>query len=124
MNKNKNKLLSESHAEVVKINVKCRVMIEKQEDPTLLDIMTDMRALPGIVTVRQNAPLSDPVDISGHRVVELKITYIPSFISKEKISIIDILKSLKSIKGVDMLKLTYHDDINIMNSINKNPIVI
>ncbi len=124
MNKNKNKLLSESHAEVVKNNVKCRVMIEKQEDPTLLDIMTDMRALPGIVTVRQNAPLSDPVDISGHRVVELKITYIPSFISKEKISIVDVLKSLKSIKGVDMLKLTYHDDINIMNSINKNPIVI
>ena len=49
-------------------------MIEDREDPTVLDIMTDMRALQGIVTVRQTRPISDPVTNAGHRIVELNVS--------------------------------------------------
>ena len=52
----KRRILLERHKDLVNTLVRCRIMIEDREDPTVLDIMTDMRALEGIVTVRQTRP--------------------------------------------------------------------
>lgn len=120
----KKQILKEAHKDVVSIIIRCRIKIEDRDDPTLLDIMTDMRALPGIVTVRQNLPLSDIIDTVGHRIAELKVTYIPSFVEVKSDILMSVLKSLKTIKGVDMIKLTQHDDVNIMNILSTSPIVI
>jgi hypothetical protein len=117
------RLLLERHKDLVNMVVRSRIMIEDREDPTVLDIMTDMRALEGIVTVRQTRPISDPVTNAGHRIVELNVSYIPDFIkSKDKLKV--ALTSLKSIEGVDMIKLMEHDSDLINNKLRKKPYVI
>jgi hypothetical protein len=103
--------------------VRSRIMIEDREDPTVLDIMTDMRALQGIVTVRQTRPISDPVTNAGHRIVELNVSYIPDFVkAKDKLKV--VLTSLKTIEGVDMIKLMEHDSDLINNTLKNKPYVI
>ena len=117
------RLLLERHKDLVNMVVRARIMIEDREDPTVLDIMTDMRALEGIVTVRQTRPISDPVTNAGHRIVELNVSYIPEFI-KSKDNLKTVLTSLKSIEGVDMIKLMEHDSDLINNSLREKPYII
>ncbi len=117
------RLLLERHKDLINMVVRSRIMIEDRDDPTVLDIMTDMRALEGIVTVRQTRPISDPVTNAGHRIVELNVSYIPEFIKKSD-KLKSVLSSLKSVEGVDMIKLMEHDSDLINNSLKKNPYVI
>lgn len=117
------RLLLERHKDLVNMVVRSRIMIEDREDPTVLDIMTDMRALEGIVTVRQTRPISDPVTNAGHRIVELNVSYIPEFIkAKDKLKV--VLTSLKTVEGVDMIKLMEHDSDLINNTLKNKPYVI
>ena len=117
------RLLLERHKDLVNMIVRSRIMIEDREDPTVLDIMTDMRALEGIVTVRQTRPISDPVTNAGHRIVELNVSYIPEFI-KNNDKLKTVLTSLKSVEGVDMIKLMEHDSDLINNSLKGKPYII
>lgn len=117
------RLLLERHKDLVNMVVRSRIMIEDREDPTVLDIMTDMRALQGIVTVRQTRPISDPVTNAGHRIVELNVSYIPEFVkAKDKLKV--VLTSLKTVEGVDMIKLMEHDSDLINNTLKNKPYVI
>jgi len=117
------RLLLERHKDLINMVVRSRIMIEDREDPTVLDIMTDMRALEGIVTVRQTRPISDPVTNAGHRIVELNVSYIPEFIkAKDKLKV--VLTSLKTVEGVDMIKLMEHDSDLINNTLKNKPYVI
>ena len=117
------RLLLERHKDLVNMVIRSRIMIEDREDPTVLDIMTDMRALEGIVTVRQTRPISEPVTNAGHRIVELNVSYIPEFI-KDKDKLKKVLTSLKTVDGVDMIKLMEHDSDLINNTLKKKPYVI
>lgn len=117
------RLLLERHKDLINMIVRARIMIEDREDPTVLDIMTDMRALEGVVTVRQTRPISDPVTNAGHRIVELNVSYIPEFI-KSNDNLKTVLKSLKSVEGVDMIKLMEHDSDLINNSLKDKPYII
>lgn len=117
------RLLLERHKDLINMIVRSRIMIEDREDPTVLDIMTDMRALEGIVTVRQTRPISDPVTNAGHRIVELNVSYIPEFVkSDDKLK--KVLTLLKSVEGVDMIKLMEHDSDLINNSLKEKPYII
>ena len=117
------KILLERHSDLLNMLVRCRIKIEEREDPTVLDIMTDMRALPGIVTVRQTMPISEVVTSYGHRLIELNVSYIPSFID-EKDKFMSVVKSLKRIEGVDMIKVTEHDNDSLNKRLQKSPIII
>ena len=117
------RLLLERHKDLVNMIIRSRIMIEDREDPTVLDIMTDMRALEGIVTVRQTRPISDPVTNAGHRIVELNVSYIPDFI-KDNDKLKKVLTSLKTVDGVDMIKLMEHDSDLINNTLKKKPYII
>jgi len=117
------RLLLERHKDLINMIVRSRIMIEDREDPTVLDIMTDMRALEGIVTVRQTRPISDPVTNAGHRIVELNVSYIPEFI-KSNDNLKSVLTSLKSVEGVDMIKLMEHDSDLINNSLKDKPYIL
>jgi hypothetical protein len=117
------RVLLERHKDLVNIVVRCRIQIDGRDDPTLLDITTDMRALEGIVTVRQNRPISDPVDTASHRIAELKVSYIPRYVSSSN-KLMAVLNSLKTVDGVDMIKLVEHDSDIIMQKISSSPIVI
>lgn len=122
MNK-KVKLLLERHSDLVNMLIRCRINIEERDDPTVLDIMTDMRALPGIVTVRQTRPISDVVTSYGHRLIELNVSYIPLFVEGDE-KFMKIVKSLKTIEGVDMIKVMEHDEDAINKQIQKSPLVV
>jgi len=114
--------LLEAHSDLLNILVRCRIKIEDRDDPTVLDIMTDMRALPGIVTVRQTRPISDIISSEGHRIVELNVSYIPAFVDSDDV-FIDVLKSLKRVKGVEMIKAIEHDDQLINMELEKQPLI-
>jgi hypothetical protein len=117
------RLLLERHSDLVNMLVRCRINIEDREDPTVLDIMTDMRALPGVVTVRQTRPISDVVTSYGHRLIELNVSYIPSFI-EQKDKFMTLVKSLKKVEGIDIIKVMEHDNDVINNQIQKSPLVV
>ena len=117
------RILLERHKDLVNMVIRARIMIEDREDPTVLDIMTDMRALEGIVTVRQTRPISDTVTNAGHRIVELNVSYIPEFI-KDNDKLKTVLTSLKTVDGVDMIKLMEHDSDLINNTLKKKPYII
>lgn len=120
----KNKiLLLERHKDLVNTLVRCRIMIENREDPTVLDLMTDMRALEGVVTVRQTRPISDPVTNAGHRIVELNVSYIPKYV-KSKNKLEKVSHMIKSVEGVDMIKIIEHDNDIINQELKKRPIVL
>lgn len=117
------RILLERHKDLVNTLVRCRIMIEDREDPTVLDIMTDMRALEGIVTVRQTRPISEVVTNSGHRIVELNVSYIPKYLTGDS-KIKKVAKLLKSVEGVDMIKVMEHDNDIINLKLKKRPIVL
>ena len=116
-------LLTEGHKDLLNVLIRARISIDDREDPTMLDITTDMRALPGIVTVRQTRPVSDPVTTSNKRIVELNVSYIEDFV-KGKDKLKEVLYSLKTTKGVDMIKAIEHDDQIINRMLQKSPIVL
>ena len=122
MNDQKIDILLEAHSDLLNILVRCRIKIEDRDDPTVLDIMTDMRALPGIVTVRQTRPISDIISSEGHRIVELNVSYIPAFVDSKNV-FTDVLKSLKRVKGVKMIKAIEHDDQLINLELEKRPLI-
>jgi hypothetical protein len=122
MNKKLQKIF-EAHSDLLNTLVRCRVQIEDRDDPTVLDIMTDMRALPGIVTVRQTRPLSDVISSEGHRIIELNVSYIPDFVDASN-TFIEVVKSLKKVKGVKMIKVIEHDQDNINYKLQKRPLIL
>ena len=117
------RLLLERHKDLVNTLVRCRIMIEEREDPTVLDIMTDMRALEGVVTVRQTRPISEPVTNSGHRIVELNVSYIPKYITADN-KLRRVAKLLKSVEGVDMIKVMEHDNDIINQRLSRRPMIL
>jgi hypothetical protein len=117
------RILLERHKDLVNTLVRCRIMIEDRDDPTVLDIMTDMRALEGIVTVRQTRPISEVVTNSGHRIVELNVSYIPKYLTGDS-KLKKVAKLLKSVEGVDMIKVMEHDNDIINLKLKKRPIVL
>jgi len=122
MNKKLIKLL-ESHDDLLNTLVRCRIKIEDRDDPTVLDIMTDMRALPGIVTVRQTRPVSDIISSEGHRIIELNVSYIPKFIDA-KDPFLEADTSLKKVDGVNMIKVIEHDDQILNTRLQKRPLIL
>ena len=117
------RLLLERHKDLVNTLVRCRIMIEEREDPTVLDIMTDMRALEGIVTVRQTRPISEPVTNAGHRIVELNVSYIPKYITADN-KLKRVARLLKSVEGVDMIKVMEHDNDIVNQKLQRRPMIL
>ena len=117
------RLLLERHKDLVNTLVRCRIMIEEREDPTVLDIMTDMRALEGVVTVRQTRPISEPVTNNGHRIVELNVSYIPKYISADN-KLKRVAQLLKSVEGVDMIKVMEHDNDIVNQKLQRRPMIL
>ena len=120
---NNEQILQERHSDLVNMTVRARIMIEGKEDPTVLDIMTDMRALPGIVTVRQMLPISDPVTSQGKRIIEMKVSYMPQYVEGDG-KLMTVLKSIKKVKGLDMIKVVEHDNQSINNQIKKHGLIL
>lgn len=119
----KKNLLQERHKDLVNMLVRCRIAIEDREDPTVLDIMTDMRALKGIVTVRQTRPISDIISSDKNRIIELNVSYIPEFVEAKGNDFLEVTKSLKKVEGVKIVKVMEHDTDLINSKLKNKPLI-
>tara|TARA_B000000557_G_C20804767_1_gene457174 strand:- start:1296 stop:1703 length:408 start_codon:yes stop_codon:yes gene_type:complete len=117
-------ILQERYEDLESMIVRVRVLIEGKNDPTILDIMTDMRALPGIVTARQNRPVSDTVTTNKKRILELKVSYIPKMVHEKGLPNLETAvitaKLLKNVEGCDMIKLVEHTNDILNYEFEKN----
>lgn len=124
------KLLQERHEDLVKMLVHCRVQVGGEDDPNILDILTDVRSLGGIATVKQTRPLSDKRTASGKRIIELSISYNPKYVNpdnpnpKDLDACMKVLKGLIKIEKLDMAKLIDHETESIAIKTKKNPIIV
>ena len=124
------KLLQERHEDLVKMLVHCRVQVGGEDDPNILDILTDVRSLGGIATVKQTRPLSDKRTASGKRIIELSISYNPKYVNpdnpnpKDLDACMKVLKGLIKIEKLDMAKLIDHETESITIKTKKNPIIV
>ena len=116
-------ILLERHKDLVNVVVRCRIAIDEIEDPTMLDITTDIRSLLGVVTVRQTRPISDPINTQNNRIAELYVAYNPTFI-KQRNPLVSLMKSIKSVEGISMIKAVSHDDLTISALLEKTPLVL
>ena len=97
----KKNILRERHKDLVNMLVRCRITIEERENPTVLDIMTDMRALNGVVTVRQTRPLSEIVSTDKQKKMKLhdnSIAHIAKIIQMAILSGTDIVDHLRMVR--------------------------
>ena len=118
------RLLKESHDDLVEILVRCRIKIEDREDPTVLDILTDLRSMTGIVTVRQTRPVSDVISAAGHRIIELTVSYIPKIVGNKDV-FMTVLNTIKSVEGISMVKALEHNkDPGLNAKLEKRPVII
>lgn len=123
----KSDIILERHRDLQNMTIRAKITIDKPDDPTVLDIMTDMRALPGIVTVRQTQPVSEPLNsVEEPRIIELKVSYIPSYVKQGMLSDDPkyVATTLKKVEGVHMIKIVGHDDASFNFRLQKKPIVI
>ena len=82
--------------------LRVRVNVEAKDAPKVIDILTDIRSLPGVITVKQHASMSG-ADYQGRQFLPLQINFVRN--QKSNITPKSIAQKVKSIKGVSLVKL-------------------
>ena len=93
-------IISESYDDLVDVIVRARVHIAKESDPTLIDVITDVRGIQNVVTVKQLGELGK-LDVSSKQFVAMKI----KFNNAGKPDIHELLHAIKAINGVDLVTI-------------------
>lgn len=93
-------IVKESYEDIVEIIVRIRVRVARESDPKMLDIMTDIRGLPNVITVKQHGELGK-MDHDGRQFALLQI----NFVEAERYDLKQLLMGLKQIEGVDLAKI-------------------
>lgn len=97
-------VLAESYDDIVEVIVKIRIRVARKIDPTVLDIMTDVRGLPNVITVKQFGELGK-LNTDGRQFAVLQI----NFVNNETYNVADLLTGLKSVNGVDLARLIAYE---------------
>ena len=99
------KILKESYQDIASIGLRIRIKILKPTDPSMLDILTEIRGLQNVITVRQEGLLMSAS--GGLQMADLII----GFEDDENFDVPDLKRSIWKIKGVDMVIIkTYNDE--------------
>lgn len=93
-------VIRESYDDIAEIIVRARVAVAHDYDPTMLDILTDIRGLPNVITVKQVGELGKQ-DVNSRQFVTLRI----NFIEDEEHALTDLLKGVKSVSGIDLVRI-------------------
>jgi len=123
-------LLNERFEDIINMLLHCRIKVEDKDDPNILDILSDIRAMPGVATVKQTRPLSDKKTTSGKRIIEINVTYNPKYIDAKNPNptpsdgMMKLLKIIIKTESLDRIKVVDHDDVGIKSRLTKNPIII
>ena len=96
-------ILRESYKDIVKLEVRIRVKIKKPSDPTLQDILTNIRGIRNVITVRQEGKLLPAAQ--GRQMVNLLI----GFEDDEDMDVPGLKKRIWGIPGIDMTFIKSYD---------------
>jgi hypothetical protein len=93
-------------SDIMTVEVRLRVATSTKENPdspTVPDIMTNIRIIKGVSIVRQTVPIKRIQ--AGRDILELEIKYMPTT-SDMKQSIVALGKEVRSVPGVEIVKIT------------------
>ena len=91
-----------SYDNIEDMYIRVRVNVEGEGAPKVIDILTDIRSLPGVITVKQHASMSR-ADYQGRQILPLQINFVRS--QKNNVTPKSIAQKIMSIKGVSLVKL-------------------
>jgi len=96
-------LLHERFEDIVNVGVKLRIKISQPEDPSVKDVLTGIRGIKHVITVRQTGILTRPD--SGKQFIYLIVGYE----MHADPTLETLAKQIKNIAGVDMTKILSYD---------------
>jgi hypothetical protein len=95
--------LVEGYSDIVEIMIRIRVKITGKHSPMLLDVLTDIRGIQNVITVKQIGELGR-INIDGQQFALLSI----KFEDDDEYGVPELYDALKKIQGIDIIKiLTY-----------------
>jgi len=97
--------LNEDFSDITYVKVRLRVQINRPNDPSMADILTDLRGAKNVITVRQSEPMIDAPE--NKNMVSLNIGYDPS----SGMRVEDLRNVLMGLQTVDMVKILTVDGI-------------
>ncbi len=95
--------LNEAYDDVVRVTVRIRISVNGPSRPTVTDILTDIRAIPNVVTAnqvgsRQPAP-------EGKNMVALDV----GFIDDAEFGVRDLHREILATRGIDMIRVVSYN---------------
>ena len=115
------KIVKENYDSLRAINIKARTKTRGKKDPTVLDILTDMRAISNIVTVKQIGSLMRAGPGKDDIIVNVDYLINQGFDNVKQMK--GIAQKIKSINGVDLVKIVMFQNEPFFDDAG-NPIVI
>lgn len=97
--------LNEDFSDITYVKAKIRVQINRPDDPSMADILTDLRGAENVITVRQTEPMIDAPE--NKNMVSLNVGYDPS----SGMRVEDLRKVLMGLRTVDMVKILTVDGV-------------
>jgi len=95
--------LREGFEDIRDIGVRLRVQTAAPTDPTVPDILTDVRGVNKVITVAQEGPMAPAED--GKNWLTLSV----GFVDDESYGLPDLLRDLRALDGVDMARVWERD---------------
>jgi len=91
--------LREAYDDITDVAVRLRVKISRPEDPTVLDVLTDVRGIKNVITVVQRGAMEPAPE--GKNMINLII----AFDDDDEYDLPDLKNDLEGISGVDMVMI-------------------
>lgn len=93
------RVLHEGFDDIRAIEVRMRIKVSKPTDPTVSDVLTDVRGVPNVITVTQLGPMGPAPD--GKNWIELEV----GFVDDDEYDVPDLIRDIRAISGVDMVRI-------------------
>ena len=96
-------MVNEAHKDVVKLKAVAHVRTDRPNDPTMLDILTAIRGIPHVITVKQEGSTRPAPE--NHQRVEISIT----FDDDHKYDVPDLERAARKIPGVRLFRVVEYE---------------
>ena len=115
------KLIKEDYEALRAVNVKARIKTRGKKDPTVLDVLTDMRGIFGVITVKQIGSLNRAGPGKDDIILNIDFLATPGIDNVKQMKF--IAEKIKAINGVDMVKIVMFENEPFFDN-DGNPMVI
>jgi len=91
--------LNEGYNDIAELGLSVRMKVSSPKDPTVMDILTDIRALSSVITVKQAGAMSK-ANFEGKQTMPVHVNFVPNGQDAESLAL-----SIKEIRGIDLVKI-------------------